>query len=171
MALPSVFPISSEMIRQQYGGSLPFNLQDYYRGGPRVPNNAGNSGIPTSGPISFSHFLGQGAGGGGGGLTVSNSAAIGSQFRNEPAPSSLTVSGSGTVFASGGSGSYTCTWAHLSGSTAIPTPGANNFSPTFSASVGKNTALTAVKRCTVSDGVNTPVSTDMNVRLEYNTDL
>jgi hypothetical protein len=31
--------------------------------------------------------------------------------------------------------------------------------------------LTAVKRCTVSDGVNTPVSTDMNVRLEYNTDL
>lgn len=170
MALPSSGPISSDMIRQQYGGSLPFRLQDYYRGGANVPNNASNSAIPTSGPISFLSFRGQG-GGGSGSLFVSNSGAIGTQFRNEPAPGSLTVSASGTVTATGGSGSYTCTWAHLSGSTAIPTPSANAFNPSFSATVGKNTALTAVKRCTVSDGVNTPVSTDMNVRLEYNTDL
>lgn len=171
MALPSSPPITSEMIRLQYGGSLPFRLRDYYRGGSRVPNVAANSNVPTSGAISFQNFLGQGTGGGGGGLSAVNSGAVGSQFRSEPAPSSVSVSASGTVFASGGSGSYTCTWAHLSGSASIPTPGANNFSPTFSASVGKNTALTAVKRCTVSDGVNTPVTTDMNVRLEYNTDL
>lgn len=171
MALPSSPPITSEMIRQQYGGPLPFSLRDYFRGGARVPNTAANSGVPTSGIISFANFLGQGGGGGGGSLAASNSGAVGSQFRNEPAPSSLSVSASGTVFASGGSGSYTCTWAHISGSTAIGTPGANNFSPSFTASVAKNTALTAVKRCTVSDGVNTPVSTDMNVRLEYNTDL
>lgn len=171
MALPAAPPITSEMIRQQYGGALPFRVQDYYRGGGLVPNTGANSGVPTAGAISFANFLGQGGGGGGGSLTVSNSGAVGTQFRNEPAPSSLTVSASGTVFASGGSGSYTCTWAHLSGSAAVPTPSANNFSPSFSASVGKNTALVAVKRCTVSDGVNTPVSTDMNVRLEYNTDL
>lgn len=171
MALPSSPPITSEMIRLQYGGSLPFRLRDYYRGGGRVPNVAANSNVPTSGTISFLNFLGQGTGGGGGGLSAVNSGATGSQFRNEPAPASVSVSASGTVFASGGSGSYTCTWAHLSGSASIPTPGANSFSPTFTASVGKNTALTAVKRCTVSDGVNTPVTTDMNVRLEYNTDL
>lgn len=157
------------MIRAQYGGSLPFRLRDYYRGGPLVANIAGNAGVPTSGPISFYNFLGQGAGGSG--FSASNSGATGTQFRNEPAPASLTVSASGTVSVVGGSGSYTCTWAHISGSTAIGTPGANTFSPSFSASVAKNTALTAVKRCTVSDGVNTPVSTDMNVRLEYNTDL
>lgn len=170
MPLPSSPPITSEMIRQQYGGSLPFRIQDYYRGAGLVPNDASNAGVPTSGTISFANFLGQG-GGGGGGLTVSSSNAVGTQFRFEPAPSSLTVSASGTVFASGGSGSYTCTWEHVSGSTAIPTPGPNNFSPSFSATVGKNTELMAVKRCTVSDGVSSPVATDMSVRLEYNTDL
>lgn len=171
MALPASPPITSEMIRQQYGGSLPFRLQDYYRGGSLVPNTSSNMGIPTSGPISFANFLGQGSGGGGGGLVVTHSGAVGTQFRNEPAPASLSVSASGNVLASGGSGSYTCTWSHISGSTAIPTPVDNNFSPTFTAMVGKNTDLIAVKRCTVSDGVGAPVSTDMNVRLEYNTDI
>ena len=173
MALPASAPITSEMIRTQYGGTLPFRLYDYYRGGALVPNTAGNSAVPTSGQISLLHFLGQGGSSGGGGspLAASNSGATGSVFQNEPAPANRNVTGNGNVFASGGSGSYTCTWAHISGSASIPTPAANNFSPSFSASVPKNTALVAVKRCTVADGVNTPVSTDMNVRLEYNTDL
>lgn len=170
MALPSTGPITAQMIMQQYGGSSPFRLSDYYRGGARVPNVGANSGVPTSGTISFANFRGQG-GGGGGGFSVVSSPANGSQFRNEPAPSTVTVTANGTVSASGGSGSYTCTWAHISGSVSIPTPGANSFNPTFSASVAKNTALTAVKRCTVSDGVNSPISTDMSVRLEYSTDL
>lgn len=172
MPLPSSGPISLEMIRQFYGGAAPDSIFEYYRGGAYVPNTAGNSGVPTSGAISLFNFYGQGSGGGGGpALTASNSGATGSVFQNEPAPATRSVSGSGTVFASGGSGSYTCTWAHLSGSTSIPTPASNNFSPTFTATVSKNTALTAVKRCTVADGVNTPVTTDMNVRLEYNTDV
>lgn len=170
MALPSSGAITSEMIRIQYGGSLPFIITDYYRGGARVPNTAANSGVPTSGAISFANFYGQGGSSGGGSLSASNSGAAGSQYRNEPAPASLTVTASGSVFASGGTGSYTCTWSHLSGSVSIPTPAANNFSPSFSASVSKNSSLTAVKRCTVSDGVNTPVTTDMNVTLEYSTD-
>lgn len=171
MALPASGPLTSEMIRAQYGGSLPFRLQDYYRGGARVPNNAGNSAIPTSGPISFANFYGQGGTGGGGALTASNSGATGSVFQNEPAPASRTVTASGNVSASGGTGSYTCTWAHISGSTSIPTPGNNDFSPGFSATVPKNSELTAVKRCTVSDGVNTPATTSMTVRLAYNTNL
>lgn len=171
MALPASPPITSEMIRQQYGGSLPFRIQDYYRGGARVPNVAGNAGVPTSGVISFANFLGQGGGGGGGALTASSSNVNGFVFQNEPAPASRTVTADGNVFASGGTGTYTCTWAHLSGSTAIPTPAANTFNPSYSATVSKNTELTAVKRCTVSDGVNTPATTDMTVRLAYSTDL
>lgn len=174
MALPATPPITSEMIRLQYGGSLPFRIQDYYRGGALVPNTGANSTVPTSGAISFSNFLGQGGssgGGGGGTITVTDTDAAGSQFRNEPAPATLNVSANGTVFASGGTGSYTCTWTHISGSTAIPTPSANNFNPGFTATVSKNTELSAVKRCTVSDGVNPSGSTDMTIRLTYSTDL
>lgn len=168
MPLPASPPITSEMIRQQYGGGLPFRLQDYYRGGSRVPNTGANSNIPTGGAISFLSFLGQGAGGGGGGLAASNSGAIGSVLQSEPAPASRSISANGNVFASGGTGSYTCTWSHLSGSTSITTPGANNFSPSFSATVFKNTTLSAVKQCTVSDGVNS-VQTNMTVSLSYTT--
>lgn len=170
MALPSSPPITSEMIRQQYGGGLPFNIRDYFRGGSRVPNTGANSGVPTSGTISFANFLGQGGSGGGGALVVSNSGAIGSVFQNEPAPATRSVSANGNVFASGGTGSYTCTWSHISGSVAIPTPGANVFAPSFTATVTKGVPLTAVKRCTVNDGVNS-TSTDMSVNLQYNTNL
>lgn len=166
MALPSSPPITSEMIRQQYGGSLPFNIRDYFRGGARVPNIGANAGVPTSGTISILNFLGQGSSGGGGTLTASASPVNRSDFLVEPAPAFKTVSGSGNVAVSGGSGSYTCSWTHLSGSTSIPTPGSNVFSPSFSASVAKNSTLSAVKRCTVSDGSNTAIA-DMSVNLTY----
>lgn len=166
MALPSSPPITSDMIRQQYGGGLPFRLRDYYRGGALVPNIAANSGVPASGTISFANFLGQGSGGGGGALSASNSGALGSQYVSEPAPPSLTITANGNVFVSGGGGSYTCTWSHQSGATSIPTPSANVFNPSFSVSIPKNSSRTAVKRCTVSDGSST-VSTDMTVTLEY----
>lgn len=174
MPLPGSGPMTLVMIAQQYGGSPPHSLSEYYRGGAYVTNVAGNLGVPTSGPISLSNFYGAGPTGGGGGgmpLAASNTGAAGDQYRNEPAPATLTVVGSGSVFASGGSGSYTCVWTHISGDSGIPTPAANVFTPSFSASVPKNTARTAVKRCTVSDGVNTPVSTDMSVRLEYTTNI
>lgn len=167
MALPTTGPMTADMIMQQYGGTAPFRISDYYRGGARVPNIAANSGIPTSGTITFANFRGQG-GSGGGGLTVNSSPANGSRLQNEPAPAFATVNASGTVTASGGTGSYTCTWAHLSGSTSIPTPGANVFNPTFSLSIAKNSTVSAVKRCTVSDGVSSQ-STDMAVNLTYTT--
>lgn len=53
MALPSSGPISLEMIRLTYGGSLPARLTDYYRGGPHVPDTPSNASVPTSGPISL----------------------------------------------------------------------------------------------------------------------
>lgn len=170
MTLPASGPLTAEMIRAQYGGSLPFRIRDYLRGGGLVPNTGANAGVPTSGAISFSSFYGQGGSGGGGALSATNSGATGSVFQNEPAPASRSVTGNGNVFATGGTGSYTCTWSHISGSTAIPTPGANVFSPSFTATVVKSIPLTAVKRCAVSDGVNS-TSTDMSVNLQYNTNL
>lgn len=167
MPLPASGIITAQMIRQQYGGPNPFRIRDYFRGGAYVPNTAPNSSVPTSGTISLRNFLGQG-GSVAAPLAASNSGAYKSDFLAEPAPASKTVSASGTVFASGGTGSYTCTWAHLSGDAGIATPGANNFNPSFSVTVPKNSTRAAVKRCTVNDGV-TAVITDMSVTLEYYT--
>lgn len=169
MALPSTGPITAQMIMQQYGGGSPFRISEYYRGGSRVPNTGANAAVPTAGAITLGNFRGQG-GSGGGSLAASNSGAVGSVFQNEPAPPTRSVSASGNVFASGGTGSYTCSWSHISGSTAIPTPGVNVFAPSFTATVTKGVPLTAVKRCTVNDGVNS-TSTDMSIELQYNTNL
>lgn len=173
MPLPSSGPITLAMIRAFYGGAAPDSIFEYYKGGAYVPNTAGNATVPTSGAISLFNFYGQGGGGGGGGspISASNSGANGTLFQNEPAPATRNVSATGSVLATGGTGSYTCTWSHISGSVAIATPGANVFNPSFTNAVPKNTGLTAVKRCTVSDGVNTPASTDMTVLLEYYTDV
>lgn len=166
MPLPSSGPISLGMIRLFYGGAVPDSIFEYYRGGAYVPNTAANSAIPTSGTISLFNFYGQGGSGGGGALTATSSSANKTDNLAEPAPAFKTVTATGNVSVSGGSGSYTCTWAHLSGSTAIPTPAANVFSPSYSASVAKNDTLSAVKRCTVSDGTSS-VFTDMSVNLAY----
>lgn len=166
VALPSSGEMSLQMIAQFFGGAAPHSLDEYYRGGIYVPNIPSNSGIPTAGAISLSNFYGQG-GAGGGPLAASNGGARGTVTQNEPAPPSRTVNASGTVFVTGGSGAYTCTWVHVSGNVAIATPAANVFNPSFSASVPKNDSMTAVKRCTVSDGVSTPVTTDMSVTLSY----
>lgn len=61
MPIPTTGPISAAMIRAEFGGSGVFYLNQYYRGGPRVPNTAANANIPTSGPISFGNFRGASA--------------------------------------------------------------------------------------------------------------
>lgn len=58
MALPSSGTITLDMIRNEFGGSNPISLSQYYRGGGRVPDIAQNAAIPTSGAISFSNFYG-----------------------------------------------------------------------------------------------------------------
>jgi len=58
MALPNSGTMTLAMIAGEFGGSTPHAISEYYRGGGLVPNNPANSGIPTSGTISFSHFYG-----------------------------------------------------------------------------------------------------------------
>lgn len=57
MALAGSGTLSINDIAGEFGGrSDPESLSEFYRGGSRVPNNATNSGIPTSGTISISNF-------------------------------------------------------------------------------------------------------------------
>lgn len=65
-------------IVNEFGGSAPHNMSEYYRGGSRVPNIPANNNVPTSGRINLADFYGArfgtpiridiiGGGGGGGG--------------------------------------------------------------------------------------------------------
>jgi hypothetical protein len=48
--------LSLSEIQDEFGGTNPIGLDEYYRGGARVPNN--NTDVPTSGPISVRNFYG-----------------------------------------------------------------------------------------------------------------
>jgi hypothetical protein len=48
--------LAFDEIQSEFGGTNPIGLDEYYRGGARVPNN--NTDVPTSGPISVRNFYG-----------------------------------------------------------------------------------------------------------------
>jgi hypothetical protein len=52
--------ISMTTIATEFGGTVPHSLDEYYRGGPLVPNVPANSTIPTSGTIAMNNFYGTG---------------------------------------------------------------------------------------------------------------
>ena len=51
-------PISIQTIVNEFGGTAPHSLNEYYRGGGLVPNTPTNAAIPTSGAIALSNFYG-----------------------------------------------------------------------------------------------------------------
>ena len=61
MALPLIpgWSISKSQIRDEYGGSDPASLSQYYRGGSLVKAHGNNTGIPSGGTISYSQFSAQ----------------------------------------------------------------------------------------------------------------
>lgn len=56
MALPTTGQITLAQIAAEFGGSPPYFLSQFYRGGGRVTTN--NLSVPTSGPIALSQFRG-----------------------------------------------------------------------------------------------------------------
>lgn len=56
MALPSSGTLSIQDIVDEFGGTAPHSLSEYYRNGAYVGSN--NTGVPTSGTISLSDFYG-----------------------------------------------------------------------------------------------------------------
>jgi len=51
-------PISMQDIVNEFGGDAPHNLDEYYRGGSRVPNANINVNVPSSGAIAVGNFYG-----------------------------------------------------------------------------------------------------------------
>ena len=59
MAVPSSVPVSLVAdIVDEFGGSAPYSLTDYYRTDGLVPTNRTTGNVPTSGNISLTDFLG-----------------------------------------------------------------------------------------------------------------
>lgn len=58
MAIPSTGPLAFTTIQAEFGGTNPIGLNEYYRGGPFVPNSSATLTIPTSGTIAANNFYG-----------------------------------------------------------------------------------------------------------------
>ena len=56
MALPSSGTLTFQAIQDEFGGSNPISISEYYRDGGLVPSN--NTNVPTSGTVSLSDFYG-----------------------------------------------------------------------------------------------------------------
>ncbi len=90
MALPSSGTITTEQIRAEFGGSLPFVTSDYYRGGGLVPNTTANASVPTSGQMTIpDDFYGASAES----INISNHTVTGESWQetnDEPPPATFT---------------------------------------------------------------------------------
>lgn len=58
MALQTSGTMSLDDIQDEFGGSNPIAINEYYKGGSKVPSTTANNSIPTSGEISFDDFYG-----------------------------------------------------------------------------------------------------------------
>ena len=50
--------VSLSKIQQEFGGSNPISITEYYRNGAYVPSISYNLGVPTGGRISLENFIG-----------------------------------------------------------------------------------------------------------------
>lgn len=56
MALPSSGTLSISDIATEFNDTAPNSMSEFYRGGGKVPDSAGNSAVPTSGEIGIGDF-------------------------------------------------------------------------------------------------------------------
>lgn len=56
MALPSSGTLRISDIATEFGDTAPNSMSEFYRGGGKVPDSAGNSGVPASGQIGIGNF-------------------------------------------------------------------------------------------------------------------
>lgn len=113
MVLAASGALALSEISTEFGGKAELSLSAYYRGAGRVPSvGSPNLGIPTSGAISFSAFLGSArtavvdyemiGGGGGGGHGVDDGTSSGRA--GSGGATNITVVGRPLVSAAGGLG-------------------------------------------------------------------
>ena len=58
MAVPSSGAVSIQDLVDEFGGSTPHSISEYYRGGSLVPNVSANNSVPTSGTVALTNFYG-----------------------------------------------------------------------------------------------------------------
>jgi len=163
MTLPASGPISLMMIRNEFGGPTPVHLNQYYRGGGRVPNTPANAAIPTSGAISLSDFYGATAYTP---PTIVTGQEGGYLFLSEPAPTSQTVNAVLTASGTAGSGTFSWEWRSAPGGPVLSTAS----SLAVSANVVKNGQVTVNRHLSWSDGV-TSGSQSVGALLRYETNI
>lgn len=119
MSIPLTGSVTLAQLQTEFGGTNPASMNEYYRGGPYVPNSVRNASIPTSGAISLEQFRGSSktatvtyaiiGGGGAGGFGVNDH---GEEYRGTFGASgqNSSISGSGvqTITAAGGDGGENC---------------------------------------------------------------
>lgn len=114
MAVKTSGPLSIQDIVNEFGGTAPHRLNEYYRGGGLVPDSPVNNNIPTSGAISLENFYGSTnvllvnyeiiGGGGGGGSGADDREPLRGTFAPDGSASSISLGSTVLVTASGGRG-------------------------------------------------------------------
>ena len=153
MALPTSPPITLRQIAAEFNNTGVVSLSNLYRGGLWVPDIPQNSNVPTSGAISLLDFLGATNY-----IPISGSLSqLSGEYRDPsaqpPIPGSRVIITNPRANPSGGSGSYTYSWAITSGIATI-TSGASSQQCQISASVPNHSTMTGGIRCIVSDGTS-----------------
>lgn len=155
MTLPSSGSLAFTQIQSEFssrGSSNSFN--QYYRGGPIVPNSSGTQNISTTqSGLAMSQFYGASNY-----VPMSGSATSSSGFScvyQKPPASSCTATGTITANVSNGSGSYTYSWSVTSGPGTISN--ANSQTCTISYSAASSTAAFSVQ-CVVGDGTGNTIT-------------
>ncbi len=143
MATVSNSPSLSE-IQSVFGGSG--TLREYVRGGSRVPNISQNNAISTN-PDSLSIL--QFAGATDSGATALSVTISGQTYVEDLSPQYIT-SAVVTATATGGSGTKTYAWTHVSG-TQFQVTGENTASLTTNIAGRATMTFTGTYRCTVTD--------------------
>ena len=117
MALPTSGSISFNQIKNEFNGTAPVRMSDYYRQGNRVKQGKKNEDVPTLGEISLSDFRGasrttnvniQIIGGGGAGGSSNNGLSQEHTKAEGGRDSSVNATGIIDLTAKGGSGGVNC---------------------------------------------------------------
>ena len=161
MALPASGAISLASIQNEFGGTTPISIDEYYRGGANVGAVSSTVGIPASGAISFDDFHGKAAAAGGSGFSI------------VVTPGTIYKDGTGTITTasvtavpSGQTGSVTYAWTKVSGDTMTVTSPTSS-STTFSTAPGFGNTKSAIYKCTATDSASHVASDTVDVTIAF----
>lgn len=176
MTLPTSGPISLQDIANEFGGSHPLALSNYYAGGPFVPSGTtGTNGpVPTSGPLNLANFYGTQNYGP---FTAASAGAAGSSSNGGGPPVTVHVVQDETCdpihVASGGptSGSFSYAWTADSVDSGVTLSNLTTSSPhahfDFTVGAQQSVIAQATMHCLMTDTVSGFSTTLTGVQMSY----